>query len=121
MTAPVADALLIVPWLLIATNPPIELLEAPVTEDCVCAFSTVPLFVPTNPPILLFAPVLVTVPPALKSWIRLFGSLIAAKPPSVLLSAPMTAPVADALLIVPWVLKATNPPIELLGVPVTVD
>src|SRR5690242_12883873 len=74
---------------------------------------------PTNPPITLLGPVLATAPDAVESWIRLLRSLIAAKPPSVLLSAPTTAPVADELLIVPWLLIATKPPIELPEAPVT--
>src|SRR5262245_49750415 len=74
----------------------------------------VPPLIPTKPPTILFAPVLVTGPAEVDRVIRPGLSLLSApmNPPSTLLPPPLTAPVAELSEIMPSLAPA-NPPARL--------
>ena len=111
-----------------ATKPPSKLSDVPLTgPDALIELTgpaytpvIVPPFTPMKPPTQLCEPVLVTFEvKAVVEFVTMdVTSATPINPPRMLLSPPLTAPVAEVLLMVPSVLPV-NPPARLTAPTVT--
>jgi hypothetical protein len=113
VTLPLACEPVIAPPSRMPTKPPAVLL-APVlvTAPDALVSAMVPVLAPTKPPRVLLAPVPVTAPEAVESMMA--PALVPTKPPATLAASTVTLPLACEPVIAPVTeLEATSPPAML--------